>query len=103
MGTFNSSKTVPYVVEDLAPVAQEVMDHFESQDYEVTDTHIPTGGVQVSIRRGGTFKAIIGMKTALNIKIEPQANGTTVEAGGGGFWEQALPPTITPLIFLPVL
>ena len=51
MGTFNSSKTVPYVVEDLAPVAQEVMRHFESQDYEVTETHIPTGGVQVSIRR----------------------------------------------------
>jgi hypothetical protein len=57
MGTFNSSKTVPYVVGDLAPVAQEVMDHFEKQDYEVIETNIPTGGVQVSIRRGGTFKA----------------------------------------------
>ena len=78
MGTFNSSKTVPYVVEDLAPVAQEVMGHFESQDYEVTETHIPMGGVQVSIRRGGTFKAIIGMKTALNIRIEPVSNGTRV-------------------------
>ena len=44
MGTFNSSKTVPYVVEDLAPVGQVVMRHFESQDYEVTETHIPTGG-----------------------------------------------------------
>jgi hypothetical protein len=66
MGTFNSSKTVPYIVEDLAPVAQEVMRHFESQGYEVTETRIPTGGVQVSIRRGGTFKAIIGLKTALN-------------------------------------
>jgi hypothetical protein len=69
MGTFNSSKTVPYSVEDLAPVANDVMDHFESQDYEVTETNIPTGGVQVSIRRGGTFKAIIGLKTALNIRI----------------------------------
>jgi hypothetical protein len=64
MGTFNSSKTFPYFVEDVAPVAQDVMDHFEQQDYEVTETNIPTGGVQVSIRRGGTFKAIIGMKTA---------------------------------------
>ena len=67
MGTFNSSKTVPYIVENFAPVAQDVMAHFESQDYEVTETHIPTGGVQVSIRRGGTFKAIIGLKSALNI------------------------------------
>jgi hypothetical protein len=103
MGTFNSSKTVPYVVGDLAPVAQEVMDHFEQQDYEVTVTNIPTGGVQVSIRRGGTFKAIIGMKTALNIKIEPVANGTTVEAGVGIFGQQAIPTAITLLVFWPVL
>jgi hypothetical protein len=100
MGTFNSSRTVPYQVEDLSPVAQDVMRHFESQDFEVTETHIPTGGVQVSIRKGGTFKAIIGLKTALNIKIEPQANGTRVEAGVGIFGQQAIPTAITLLVFL---
>ena len=42
MGTFNSSRTVPHVVEDLAPVAQDVTRHSESQDFEVTETHIPT-------------------------------------------------------------
>ena len=103
MGTFNSSKSVPYVVEDIAPVAQEVMRHFESQDYEVTETNIPTGGVQVSIRKGGTFKAIIGMKSALNIKIEPVANGTTVDAGVGIFGQQAIPTAITLLVFWPVI
>jgi acyl carrier protein phosphodiesterase len=103
MGTFNSSKTFPYFVEDVAPVAQDVMDHFEGQDFEVTQTHIPTGGVQVSIRRGGTFKAIIGMKSALNIKIEPQANGTTVDAGVGIFGQQAIPTAITLLVFWPVV
>ena len=103
MGTFNSSKTFPYHVEDIAPVAQDVMDHFEGQDYEVTETNIPTGGAQVSIRKGGTFKAIIGMKTALNIKIEPVANGTTVDAGVGIFGQQAIPTAITLLVFWPVL
>ena len=103
MGTFNSSKTVPYFVEDLAPVAQDVMRHFESQDFEVTETNIPTGGVQVSIRRGGIFKAIIGMKTALNIKIEPVANGTTLEARVGIFGQQAVPTAITLLVFWPVI
>ena len=96
-------KRHPIVVEDLAPVGQEVMRHFESQDYEVTEAHIPTGGVQVSIRRGGTFKAIIGMKTALNIRIEPEANGTTVEAGVGIFGQQAIPTAITLLVFWPVI
>jgi hypothetical protein len=103
MGTFSSSRTVPYHVENLAPVAQDVMRHFEQQDYEVTETHIPTGGVQVSIRRGGTFKAIIGMRSALNIKIEPEANGTRVEAGVGIFGQQAIPTAITLLVFWPVL
>jgi hypothetical protein len=103
MGTFNSTKTFPYTVDDVAPVAKDVMDHFEGQDFEVTETNIPTGGVQVSIRRGGTFKAIIGMKTALNIKIEPVANGTTVDAGVGIFGQQAIPTAITLLVFWPVI
>ncbi|MBA2711950.1 MAG: zinc ribbon domain-containing protein [Rubrobacteraceae bacterium] len=103
MGAFNSSKTVPYVVEDLTPVAQDVMRHFEDQEFEVTEENIPTGGVQVSIRRGGTFKAIIGMKTALNIKIEPEANGTKIEAGVGIFGQQAVPTAITLLVFWPVI
>jgi acyl carrier protein phosphodiesterase len=103
MGTFNSTKTFPYSVEDVAPVAQDVMDHFKEQDYEVTETNLPMGGVQVSIRKGGTFKAIIGMKTALNIKIEPVANGTTVDAGVGIFGQQAIPTAITLLVFWPVI
>jgi hypothetical protein len=103
MGTFNSTKTFPYSVEDVAPVAQDVMRHFEDQDYEVTETNIPTGGAQVSIRRGGTFKAIIGMKTALNIKIEPVEGGTQVDAGVGIFGQQAIPTMITALVFWPVI
>jgi acyl carrier protein phosphodiesterase len=103
MGTFNSTKTFPYSVEDVAPVAQDVMHHFEQQDFEVTETNLPMGGAQVSIRKGGTFKAIIGMKTALNIKIEPVANGTTVDAGVGIFGQQAIPTAITLLVFWPVV
>ena len=103
MGTFSSSRTVPYRVEDLSSVAQDVMDHFEQQGFEVTEADIPAGGVQVSIRKGGTFKAIIGLKTALNIKIEPQANGTRVEAGVGIFGQQAIPTAITLLVFWPVV
>ena len=103
MGTFSSSRTVPYRVEDLSAVAQDVMDHFEQQGFEVSETHIPAGGVQVSIRKGGTFKAIIGMRSALNIKIEPAANGTRVEAGVGIFGQQAIPTAITLLVFWPVV
>src|SRR3712207_954961 len=103
MGTFSTSRTVPYRVEDLSSVAQDVMDHFEQQGFEVTETHLPAGGVQVSIRKGGTFKAIIGLRSALNIKIEPAANGTRVQAGVGIFGQQAVPTAITLLVFWPVV
>jgi hypothetical protein len=43
------------------------------------------------------------MKTALNIKIEPEANGTKVEAGVGIFEQQAIPTAITLLVFWPVI
>jgi hypothetical protein len=43
------------------------------------------------------------MKTALNIKIEPVANGTTIEAGVGIFGQQAVPTAITLLVFWPVI
>jgi hypothetical protein len=103
VGTFNSTKTVPYVVDDLAPVVQELRRYFESQDFETTETQLPAGGMQVSIRRGGTFKAIIGMKTALNIKLEPVEGGTQVDAGVGIFGQQAIPTMITALVFWPVI
>ncbi len=103
MGTFSSSRTVPYHVEDLSVVAQDVMRHFEQQDFEVSETQLPAGGVQVSIRKGGTFKAVIGLRSALNIRIEPVANGTRLEAGVGIFGQQAIPTAITLLVFWPVV
>ena len=103
MGTFNSTKTVPYVADDLGPVAQDLVRYFEGQDFETTETNLPAGGVQVSIRRGGTFKAIIGMKTALNIKVEPVEGGTQVDAGVGIWGQQAIPTIITALVFWPVI
>jgi hypothetical protein len=103
VGTFNSTKTVPYVVDDLGPVAQDLVRYFEGQDFETIETNLPAGGVQVSIRKGGTFKAIIGMKTALNIKVEPVEGGTQVDAGVGIWGQQAIPTIITALVFWPVI
>ncbi len=103
MGTFNSSRTFPLVVEDLAPVAQDVMQHFEQQGYDVAGEPIPTGGWNVSIRKGNLFKAVLGTKTALNIEIEPASNGTSAKAGIGIFGQQAIPTLITMLVFWPLL
>src|SRR3712207_5226654 len=102
MGTFKSSRSFPYGVADLQPVAQDVIDHFEQRGYEATGLPIPTGGWQVSIRKGGIFRTVSGLKTALNVKLEPAGNGTIAEAGIGIFGAQAIPTAITLFVFWPM-
>jgi hypothetical protein len=103
MGTFKSSRTFPYGVRDLQPVAQDVIDHFEQKGFEVTGDPIPTGGWQVSVRKAGFFRTVSGLKTALNIKIEPAGNGTTAEAGIGIFGAQAIPTAIFLFVAWPII
>src|SRR5215203_4457302 len=110
MGTFKSSRTFPYGVKDIEPVAQDVMSHFEEKNFEVTGKPIaredgsePTGGWQISVRKGGIFRTVSGLKTALNIRIEPAGNGTTAEASIGVFGAQALPTVIMLFVFWPIV
>jgi hypothetical protein len=90
-------------VKDLQPVAQDAMHHFEHQGYEVTAEPIPAGGWQVSVRKGGIFKTVSGLKTALNIKIEPAENWTNAEASIGVFGAQVIPTAITLLVAWPII
>ena len=103
MGTFDSAKVFPYTVENLEPVAQDVMTHFQERDFDVTGSPIPTGGQFVSINKGGMFKAVAGMRTGLNIELVPMANGTQVSAKAGIFGRQAVAGTVTLLVFWPLI
>ena len=101
--SFVSSRTFPIVVSDLTPVGEEVMDHFRQQAYEVAGSRKAEGGWHISISKGGTFKSIVGLKTALNIDISPAPGGTYVSAGVGIFEMQAIPTVITILVFWPIV
>lgn len=103
MGIFKSSKTIPIVVPDLAPIAETVMQHFRDQGYEVAGNRTILQGWDISLHKGGMFQAIIGTKTALKIRIEPVGSNTEIEAGIGIFGEQAIPTAISMLVFWPVL
>src|SRR4029453_9265657 len=74
--TFESSRTVPVTGADLASVAQDVMAHFRAKQFEVSGTPTPAGGWHISIAKGDIFRAILGLKTALNIEISPVPEGT---------------------------
>lgn len=103
MGVFKTAKLFPVVVDDLGPVAEAVLTHFRQQGYEVEARRTAAGGYDVSISKGGVFKAVLGMKTALKIHLETVANSTSAEAGIGIFGKQAIPTVISMLVFWPVL
>lgn len=103
MGAFSSAKTIPIVVGDLGPVANDLVLHFQRQGYETSSLSTLSGGWDVSITKGGLFKSVIGTKTALKIEITADSKQTDVRASVGIFGLQAIPSAISLLLFWPLL
>lgn len=104
MGAFSSTKTIPISVQDLAPIANDLVLHFQRQGYETTSLPRLSGGWDVSITKGGIFKSVIGTKTALKIEIVNGHNETNVRASVGIFGLHAIPSAISLyLLFWPML
>jgi hypothetical protein len=103
MSAFESTKLISITIADLGPVMEDVKTHFESQEYEVTAEKTLSGGWDISLRKGNTFKAVLGLRTALKVNMEPSGSNTFVKAGIGIWGQQALPTALTLLVFWPVL
>jgi hypothetical protein len=95
MSLFKSSQYFPFTVTSLELIAQDVRRHFEAGGFEVASQEMLGGGWEISIHKGGLFKAILGMKTSLKIAIEPSGPGTLVKAGVGIFGAKAIPATLS--------
>lgn len=103
MSTFYT-KTVIYGSPSLIPqIAEHIQKDFEKDGFEVSKDTLCTGGCDISISKGGLFKAVIGMKTALKVTLLPQGNNISFEAGVGIWGQQAVPTIISMLFFWPVL
>ena len=71
--------------------------------YETRSDSLRGGGMVVSITKGGLFKAIIGMKTALKVELRAD-NGNVLAKTSVGIWgHQIVPTMIMWLWFWPVL
>ncbi len=103
MSVFKSTKFFNIYMSDLSPVAEDVVNHFRFQDYEVSYNNNIMGGCFISISDGGIFKSVLGLKTALNIEITPQEGGILAKAGVGIFGMQVLPAAISLFIAWPIL
>lgn len=103
MGAFKSNKTF-FASPALIPViARDIRVTFANDGYEVHSDELVSGGYDISVTKGGIFKAILGMKTALKIHIYPANDAIQIQAGVGIFGQQAIPLAISMLVFWPVL
>src|SRR5574344_1453682 len=103
MATF-STKKILYGSPSLIPaIANRIQEEFQNDSYEVSMDALSSGGYDISITKGGLFKAVLGMKTALKVTLLPQGNSIQFEAGVGIWGQQAIPTVISMLFFWPVL
>jgi hypothetical protein len=91
MGAFKSEKLVHTSLTEFDGVAEDLTDHFAALGYDVTKVRTDTGTWDVSVSKGGRFKAVAGLKTALKVLLQPETDGVTVYAGIGIFGKQAAP------------
>lgn len=101
--TFSSKRIFMVDPSFIPEIAKELVLQFQAEGYNVKKTELITGGTDISITKGGIFKAIAGMKTALKISIKSGGNHIIAEAGVGIFGQQAVPTVISMLLFWPVL
>jgi hypothetical protein len=103
MGVFKSERRYWTEVTDLQPVAQHLAGHFQAKGYEVLHQQTAAGAWDIDITRSGVFRTISGMRTALKVRLEPEAGSVVARAGIGILGQQALPTVVSMLVFWPIL
>lgn len=102
MAVFKTKRTIPVQNVNIQDVADSIERIYRDKDFEVKVE--PTAqGCLISLTKGGMFKAALGMKTALNLKLKLQSDALDAEASVGVFGMQVLPSLITYYIAWPVM
>ena len=99
---FSSSRVIPVALDDLTPVANDVMEHFRLQGYEVTGDRTTTRGWHISLTKGKLFSTVLGLKTALNVELDSTATATLAKAGIGLFGYRVIPVLVARFLLWPV-
>jgi|ERR1035437_4405153 hypothetical protein len=104
MGVFFSSKTYNALPSIIEIVVNDVLERIKGEGYEATREILDSGGAVISIAKGGSVKAALGLKTALKVTIQPNGSQSfTAEAGVGIFGTQALPTAGMMVVAWPII
>ena len=103
MATFSTKKIIYGSTSLIPTIANRIQEEFQKDGFEVVMDALSSGGYDISITKGGFFKVVLGMKTALKVTLLPQGNNISFEAGVGILGLQVIPTIISMLFFWPVL
>lgn len=103
MGTFNKKVLLPTTAALIPDMAESIKNDFVHDEYEVNVENLISGGCDISISKGGIFRTVVGMKTALKVTLTPQTNGVLFDAHVGIFGQQVVPAIVFYFVFWPVI
>ena len=103
MGKFSSSRIFYNCDRYIDNVAKQFSEQMQQEGFDINAQKVSDGKWDISIKKGGMFKAILGMKSALKIEIHSASPNVLVKTGVGIFAQQAVPTVITMLVLWPVL
>lgn len=101
MGIFKTTRLFFDVSRHSDIVANELIASMRNEGYDVIGIKLSSGDWDISIKKGNTFKAILGLQTALKVTISPAAPHVYVKAGVGIFGQQAIPTILTLCVWWP--
>ena len=100
---FTSTKTFKVSPDRIPGMAHALETEFRKDGYETRSDSLLRGDVIVSLTKGGVFKAVVGMKTALKVELRAD-NGNVLVKTSVGIWGQQIVPTVIMLLwFWPIL
>lgn len=103
MPTFNKQKLLPATAAQIPAMAEAIRKEFAPEGFEIQIDTLMSGGRDISLTKGSLFKAVLGMRSALKITLNPQMDGVFFDARVGIYGQQAIPTVISMFFFWPVL
>lgn len=103
MGPFESKKVIYGNPSRIPFIAEEIRKSFQSEGFEVRIVD-PSSGNEIYITKGGLFKAVLGLRSALKVTMKANREGyIDFKAGISIVRQQLIPTLITICVFSPVV
>ena len=103
MAIFHKTEVIQASPSLIPAMYDHIKEVFEAEEFEVAIDKLSSGGCYISITKGGFFKTVLGMKSALKISLLPQKGTILFDASASIWGQQIVPTAITLFLFWPVL